>query len=78
MAVSDEEKREIKKLVSYLKNKDTIKSFVANIGYENILRYMIEDLDTIDDIGNTQSMHLFQLISALENALEIYPRLKDV
>lgn len=78
MAVSDEEKREIKKEVSYLQNKEAIKSFVEETGYENILRYMVEDLDTIDDIGNTQSMYLFQLISALENALEIYPRLKDV
>jgi len=38
----------------------------------------VEDLDQIDDINNTQSMHLFQLISALENALEIYPRIKNV
>lgn len=78
MAVSDEEKREIKKEVSYLKSKEGIKSFVSEVGYENILRYMVEDLDTIDDIGNTQSMYLFQLISSLETALEIYPRLKDV
>ena len=78
MAVSDEEKREIKKEVEYLKNKEAVKSFVEDFGYENILRYMVEDLDTIDDIGNTQSMYLFQLISSLETALEIYPRLKDV
>ena len=78
MAVSDEEKREIKKEVTYLQNKEDIKSFFEAVGYENILRYMVEDLDTIDDIGNTQSMYLFQLISSLETALEIYPRLKDV
>ena len=78
MAVSDEEKREIKKEVSYLQNKESIKSFVSEVGYENILRYMVEDLDAIDDIGNTQSMYLFQLISSLENALEVYPSLKDV
>ena len=78
MVVSDEEKREIKKEVSYLEHKETIKSLIESVGYESILRYMVEDLDTIDDIGNTQSMYLFQLISALENALEIYPRLKDV
>ena len=78
MAVSDEEKREIKKEVSYLKNKETIKSFVSEVGYENILRYMVDDLDTIEDIDNTQSMYLFQLISSLENALEVYPRLKYV
>lgn len=78
MAVSDEEKREIKKEVSYLEDKETIKSLMESVGYESVLRYMVEDLDTIDDIGNTQSMYLFQLISSLENALEIYPRLKDV
>ena len=78
MAVSDKEKREIKKEVSYLEDKETIKSFIESVGYESMLRYMVEDLDTIDDIGNTQSMYLFQLISSLENALEIYPRLKDV
>lgn len=78
MAVSDEEKREIKKEVSYLEDKETIKSLMESVGYESILRYMVEDLDTIDDIGNTQSMYLFQLISSLETALEIYPRLRDV
>ena len=78
MVVSDEKKKEIKKEVSYLEHKETIKSLIESVGYESILRYMVEDLDTIDDIGNTQSIYLFQLISALENALEIYPRLKDV
>ena len=77
MAVSDEEKQEIKREVEYLKNKEAVRSFVEEVGYENILRYMVDDLDTIDDIGNTQSMYLFQLISSLETALEIYPRLKD-
>ena len=77
MVVSEEEKIEIKKEVSYLENKETIKSFIESVGYENVLRYMIEDLDTIDGIGNTQSIYLFHLISALKNALEIYPRLQD-
>ena len=77
MVVSEEEKIEIRKEVSYLENKETIKSFIESVGYENVLRYMIEDLDTIDDIGNTQSIYLFHLISALKNALEIYPRLQD-
>lgn len=78
MAVSEEKKREIKKEVLYLEQKDAIKSLIESVGYENILRYMVEDLDSVDDIGNTQSMYLFQLISALENALEIYPRLRNV
>lgn len=78
MAVSEEEKTEIKKEVRYLKAKTEIKSFMDSVDYEHILRYMVEDLDSIDDVNNTQSMYLFQLISALENALEIYPRLKNV
>jgi len=67
-----------KKEVQYLEKKDNIKKLLESLGYENILRYMIEDLDSIDDVNNTQSMYLFQLISALENALEIYPRIKNV
>ena len=78
MAVSEEKKRKIKKEVSYLEHKETIKSFIDSVGCENILRYIIEDLDTIEDIGNTQSMYLFQLISSLETALENYPRVKNV
>jgi len=78
MVVSEEEKAEIKKEVEYLEVKEDIKSFVDSVDYEHIIRYMVEDLDQIDDINNTQSMHLFQLISALENALEIYPRIKNV
>jgi len=67
-----------KKEVQYLEKKENIKKLLESLGYENILRYMIEDLDSIDDINNSQSMHLFQLISALESALEIYPRLNNV
>jgi GTP-binding protein EngB required for normal cell division len=78
MAVSEEEKAEIKKEVEYLAVREDIKSFVDSVDCEHIIRYMIEDLDQIDDINNTQSMYLFQLISALENALEIYPRIKNV
>jgi hypothetical protein len=39
---------------------------------------MIEHLDHIDDINNTQSMYLFQIISSLEKVLEVYPRLENV
>jgi len=67
-----------KKEVQYLEKKEHIKKLLESLGYENILRYMIEDLDSIDDVNNSQSMHLFQLISALESALEIYPRLNNV
>ena len=76
MAVSSKKRKEIKKEVIYLEQKESIRTLLQEVGYENIFRYMIEELDHIDDINNTQSMYLFQLISSLEKALEIYPRLK--
>tara|TARA_Y100000385_G_scaffold119185_1_gene124065 strand:- start:753 stop:995 length:243 start_codon:yes stop_codon:yes gene_type:complete len=72
------EKKAIKKEVKYLEDKQSIKSIVKNVGYESILRYMVEDLDHIDDVNNTQSVYLFEIISLLEKVLEIYPRLKNV
>tara|TARA_B100000902_G_C26507356_1_gene526865 strand:- start:259 stop:495 length:237 start_codon:yes stop_codon:yes gene_type:complete len=78
MPVSSEKRKEIKKEVKYLEDKESIKSFVEKTGYESILRYMVEDLDHIDDVNNTQSMYLFEIISLLEKTLEIYPRLRNV
>jgi hypothetical protein len=78
MTVSAEKKKEMKKEVKYLEDKQSIKSIVKNVGYESILRYMVEDLDHIDDVNNTQSVYLFEIISLLEKVLEIYPRLKNV
>ena len=76
MTVSSKKRKEIKKEVIYLEQKESVRTLLQEVGYENIFRYMIEELDHIDDINNTQSMYLFQLISSLEKALEIYPRLK--
>lgn len=76
MTISKEQKRKnIKKEVNYLEQKENIRTFLDKVGYENVFRYMIEDLDHIDDISNTQSMYLFEVISMLEKVLEIYPRL---
>ena len=77
MTVSAEKKKEMKKEVKYLEDKQSIKSIVKNVGYESILRYMVEDLDHIDDVNNTQSMYLFEIISLIEKVLEVYPRLKN-
>ena len=71
-------KKKRKDELNYLEQKDRIRTFVDSIGCVNILRYMIDELDTIEDISNTQSMYLFQLISSLETALENYPRVKNV
>ena len=79
MTISKEQKRKnIKKEVNYLEQKEDIRTLLDKVGYENIFRYMVEDLDHIDNISNTQSIYLFEIISILEKALEIYPRLKNV
>ena len=73
-----EKKQNIKKEVKYLEDKEKIKSLIDSLGYENIIRYMMEEVDHIDDLTNTQSVYMFELLSHLEKILEIYPRLKDV
>ena len=78
MPISKEKRKEIKKEVTYLEQKESIRTLLKDVGSENVLRYMLEDLDHIDDLNNTQSMYLFQLISLLQQALEIYPRLENV
>lgn len=78
MVLSEIKKHKRKKEIQYLEKKENIKKLLDSLGYENILRYMIEDLDTIEDINGSQSMQLFKLISALEDALEAYPRIKIV
>ena len=72
--LSDKDRAEL----SYLNVRNDIEELVDRVGYENILKHMIEHLDHIDDINNTQSMYLFQIISSLEKVLEVYPRLENV
>ena len=72
--LSDKDRAEIK----YLNVKNDIRNLVNKTGYEDIIKYMIEDLDHIDDINNTQSMYLFEIIASLQKVLEIYPRLEHV
>ena len=71
--LTKEEKKELK----YMNVSQKIRDFAADIGYEHILRQMIEQFDTIEDISNTQSIELFKLITALEDALKSYERLKS-
>jgi len=66
-----------KKDIAYMNVKENIKEFTSKAGYENVLRFMIEQFDTIDDITNTQSIELFKLIACLEDALKSYERLKS-
>jgi|TARA_B100000073_G_scaffold322844_1_gene304488 23S rRNA A1618 N6-methylase RlmF len=72
--LSDRDRAEL----DYLNVRNDIEELVDRVGYENILKHMIEKLDHIDDLNNTQSMYLFQIISSLEKVLEVYPRLENV
>jgi len=63
--------------LEYLEVKKHIRDCVDTAGYNNILRYMIEQLDNIEDVSNTQSMELFKLISNLESALQSHQRLQQ-
>ncbi len=71
--LTKKEKQELK----YMGVSQRIRDFAADVGYEYILRQMIEQFDTIDDVTNTQSIELFKLISSLEEALKSYERLKS-
>ena len=71
--MSEEDREEVK----YLNVRNSIKNFLEEVDYDHIIRYMIDDQDTIEDINNTQSMELFKLISNLEIALQSYKRLKN-
>ena len=69
--------KEDKKELEYLNVRNDVKDFVDKVGYDSILRYMIEQLDNIEDVGNTQSIELFKLISNLESALQSHQRLEE-
>jgi hypothetical protein len=66
-----------RKELEYLNVKNQIKDFAKIVGYNNIIKHMIDEFDTIEDITNTQSMELFKLISCLQDALKSYERLKN-
>lgn len=59
----------------YLSKKEKMKEIIHDLGFDNILRYMIENLDTIDDLTSSQSIEMFRLISSLEDAKNAYERI---
>lgn len=71
--ISKKDKQEIQ----YLNVRNDIKNIIDKVGYHFILKYMIEQLDNIEDISNTQSIELFKLISNLESALQSHQRLQE-
>jgi hypothetical protein len=56
-----------KKQLSYLENKPKIKAFISEIGYDQILSYMIEDLDRYEILGN-EDLWVLRMVESLEDA----------
>jgi hypothetical protein len=69
--MKDIEKEEIKQEVRYLSNKPKIKSLVDNVGIEHILKYLIEDIDSLD-IDSDYDMWKFRVADSLEDAYDHY------
>lgn len=56
-----------KKQVSYLENKHKIKALLSEVGYEQVLSYMIEDLDRYEILGN-EDLWVLRMVESLEDA----------
>jgi hypothetical protein len=69
--MKDIEKEEIKQEVRYLSNKPKIKSLVQDVGIEHILKYLIEDIDSLD-IDSDYDMWKFRVADSLEDAYDNY------
>jgi hypothetical protein len=75
--MKDIEKEEIKEEVRYLSNKPKIKSLVQDVGIAHILKYLIEDIDSLD-IDSDYDIWKFRVADSLEDAYEHYTnRLKE-
>lgn len=69
--MKENEKEEIRQEVRYLSNKPKIKSLVADVGIEHILKYLIEDIDALD-IDSDYDLWKFRVADSLEDAYDHY------
>jgi hypothetical protein len=58
------------KELSYLENKSKIKALLADVGYANMLTYMIEDLDRYDILGN-EDLWVLRMAESIEDAYNV-------
>ena len=65
------EKEEIRREVRYLSNKSKIKTLVEEVGIEHILKYLIEDIDSLD-IDSDYDLWKFRVADSLEDAYDQY------
>lgn len=69
--MKENEREEIRKEVRYLSNKSKIKSLVNEVGIEHILKYLIEDVDSLD-IDSDYDLWKFRVADSLEDAYDHY------
>ena len=69
--MKEKQKEEIRQEVRYLSNKPKIKSLVNDVGIEHILKYLIEDLDSLD-IDCDYDLWKFRVADSLEDAYDQY------
>lgn len=77
MSLSDMQIKKAKQETRYLENRNAIKVFLEQQNWQDVLRYMVENLDSIDDINNSQSIEMFKLVTSLEDALLSHSRIFD-
>lgn len=65
------DKEEIRQEVRYLSNKSKIKTLVDEVGIEHILKYLIEDIDSLD-IDSDYDLWKFRVADSLEDAYDNY------
>lgn len=68
-------KKNLKQETRYLADKEEISKFLQSFDWQSIFRVMIDKLDNIDDLTQSQNIEMFKLISSLEDASQSYPRL---
>ena len=62
----------------YLENKESIRQLLSKFHWSDIMRHMIESLDSIDDVNTSQSIEIFKIVSSLEDAIISYNRIQNV
>jgi hypothetical protein len=75
MIPSDANKSFLKKETLYLEQKEKIKKFLQENDTSNVIRCIIENLDSILDLTLTQNVEMFRLVSSLEDAQHSYNKI---
>jgi hypothetical protein len=78
MIQSDTNKSFLKKETLYLEQKEKIKKFLQENDTGNVIRCIVENLDSIPDLTLTQNVEMFRLVSSLEDAQHSYNKIFNV